>query len=104
MPNLDTITAELLASIDNPLDNVTPSMDFGASANTLWATLLGALWGGLLIWRAVCGIKALAAYRSTKDNPMGRAEAKSELMNEVWMFGAGVALPVIIGAIIFVFG
>lgn len=91
----------------NPFDGVSPSIDvFGTQISALAVTLLGGVWGLVLVFIAIYAVigaaKWAAARQSARTEEM--TEAAGKLKVALLAFGICVALPIIIGAILFIVG
>lgn len=89
-----------LGPIDNPLNGVKPSFDFGGAFNTLWKQVLALAWGLALITAIFFIIYNIAQMGAAGDNPNRRAEAKKHVGWSFGAFGALAALGALIGAIL----
>ena len=91
----------------NPLDGILPDLTIlGVEFTQTWQKLAGAGWGiAILVAVAylAAGLVGMAQSRGG-SHPNHLREAKSEAIKAGWALGSLVALPVIVGAILLVFG
>lgn len=91
----------------NPLDGILPDFAiFGAEFTTIWQKLAAGLWGlGLIIAVGYLahGILGIASNRSG-GHPGQLRESRKEFQNAGIAFGGLIALPVIVGAFLLIFG
>lgn len=103
---MNTTTAVILASgaVPNPFDGVTPNFNvFGAELNATATLILGGIWGLALLWTGgqalIGGIKWSSASRQNYS-PEIVDESATHFKRALVAFGAIVAVPLLLGAII----
>ena len=92
--------------MDNPLDGILPDLNiFGDAFTTIWQRVAGGLWGlGILVAVAYLGIGILGMVQNKGSHPSQLRESKADAVKAGWALGGLVALPVIVGAFLLVFG
>ncbi len=93
--------------VKNPLDGVTPDMSvLGAAFGNVWVRVAGAIWALFIAAAAVSlGAAFLNMSQAKKMGNSGMAsEAASDVKTRAAALGGLIGLPVIVGAIIAVFG
>ncbi len=91
----------------NPFDGVTPDVTvFGTELSGALVLVLSGVWGFAMlvtaIYAAIGGAKWAAARQSARSEEM--TEAAGKLKIALIAFGVLVALPLLFGAIILIFG
>lgn len=92
--------------MENPLDGIIPDFSiFGAQFTELWQKLLAGVWGIAIVVVIVFLIMGFVKIaQSGETNPAAVAAGKQQVMWSGIGLGCLVALAVIVGAIIAVFG
>lgn len=92
--------------MENPLDGIIPDFTiFGAEFTELWQKILGGIWGiaiVIVIVFLIMGIVKVA--QNGESNPAAVAEGKKQVLWAAISLGCLVALAVIVGAVIAIFG
>lgn len=92
--------------MQNPIDGIIPDFSiFGAQFTELWQKLFAGLWGIAIIIAIVFLIRGLVAMSTTSSsNPNAYREGRTQALWAGISLGGLVALGVIVGAIIAIFG
>ena len=92
--------------MNNPIDNIVPDFAiFGAEFTQLWQKLFAGFWGIAIVIAIVFLIRGFVAIaQSSSSNPNAYKEGRTQAMWAGIALGALVALGVIVGAIIAIFG
>lgn len=92
--------------MENPLDGIIPDFTiFGAEFTELWQKLLGGVWGIAIVIVIVFLITGIVKVgQNGETNPQAVAEGKKQVVWSAASLGGLVALAVIVGAIIAIFG
>jgi len=92
--------------MQNPIDNIVPDFSiFGAQFTQLWQKLFAGFWGIAIIIAIVFLIRGLVSMaQSSSTNPNAYQQGRTQAMWAGISLGALVALGVIVGAIIAIFG
>jgi len=103
---LETVkTAAILASVDNPFDGVSPSLDvFGKEFDSKTTLILGGVWAIAIL---ACGFALLTnggkwGFARKRGQIVDGEEAASDFWTSVWATAAVVGVPLIVGAIIWI--
>lgn len=93
------------AAVDNPLDGVAPSFDFGSSFDAWWQKLFAGLWGLAIILALVWLVVAIAAMaKAGENNAHEHAAAKKGLIRSAAALGGLLGFGVIVGLIFYLAG
>lgn len=93
------------AAIENPLDGMAPSFDFGASFDTWWQKLFGAGWGIAVIIALVYFLVAIATMaKAGENNAHEHAAAKKGLIRSGAALGCLLGFGIIVGLIFYLAG
>ncbi|WCT06208.1 hypothetical protein [Rhodococcus qingshengii] len=93
------------AQISNPLDGVTPDLGvFGPAFNSVWARVVGGIWGAALAASTVKLIMAIYKMRSMRSAgmPTEMAEAGQDAKIAGIAVGCLASVGIIVGAIIYI--
>lgn len=92
--------------MDNPIDGIIPDFTiFGAEFTQLWQKLFAGVWGLAIVVAIVFLILGLVSMaQSSSTNPQAYKEGRTRAVWAGVSLGALVALGVIVGAIIAIFG
>lgn len=92
--------------MDNPIDGIIPDFSiFGAEFTQLWQKLFAGFWGLAIVIAIVFLIRGIVSMaQSSSSNPQAYKEGRTQALWAGISLGALVALGVIVGAIIAIFG
>lgn len=92
--------------MDNPIDGIIPDFNiFGAEFTELWQKLFAGIWGLAIVIAVVFLVRGLMSMGATStSNPQAYKEGRTQALWAGISLGGLVALGVIVGAIIAVFG
>lgn len=93
------------AAVDNPLDGVGPSFDFGDSFSAWWQKLFAGLWGLAIIVTLVWLVVAIATMaKAGENNAHEHAAAKKGLIKSAAALAGLLGFGVIVGLIFYLAG
>lgn len=106
LTRVQDVAYRVASKTENPLNGITPDFSaFGVEFDSLWKKLIAGVWGlAIIVIVGYLAMSFMTMVTASGNDPRKVKDSRAGVMNASMALAGAIALPIIVGAIIFVVG